>query len=262
MNKGMTVFKKLGLDDDQVKEILPLFSSRKNTKEIKRLIQEAGSEYDGKLVNDMFQMEDITDDKDESEKSPITEKSSDEEIKQYLIDQQIEVPVSNKGKFKRERALFLAADIVTKQSDNQTIEEALAKKKLTVPKKDGKLDRNKALEMLGGEKKETATVSSVEFGPKRKNEKMQLSTKITRMVVSDLFLVLTSQNNKNKAKARAKEENKKPIDLKKIRKLKQFKKLSKTEKEDLLPRGTLSGEQFQRLRERFGAWTFTKPTNK
>ena len=247
--------KKLGLDDDQAKEIIPLFSSRKNTKEIKRLIQEAGSEYDGKLVNDMFLMEDIADDKDESEKSPITEKSSDEEIKQYLIDQQIEVPVSNKGKFKRERALFLAADIVTKQSDNQTIEEALAKKKLTVPKKDGNLDRKKALEMLGGEKKETETVSTVEFGPKRKNEKMKLSTTITRMVVSDLFPGAHKQEQQEQGKGKGKGKGKqKPIDLKKIRKLKQFQKLSKKEKEELLPRGVqLSGEQFQRLREKFGS---------
>lgn len=251
--------KKLGLDDSQSKEIIPLFGSRKNTKEIKRLIEESGAEYDGKLVNDMFQMEDITDDKDESEKSTITEKSTDEEIKQYLIDQQIEVPVSNKGKFKRERALFLAADIVTKQSDNQTIEEALAKKKLTIPKKDGKLDRNKALDMLGEEKIETATVSSVEFGPKRKNEKMKLSTKITRMVVSDLFPGAHKPEKQEQEKGKGKggkgkgKGPQKQIDTGKIRKLSQFQKLSKTEKEELLPRGQMSGEQFQRLREKFGS---------
>lgn len=250
--------KELGLDDDQVKEILPLFSSRKNTKEIKRLVGDAGGDMSGKILNEMFVMENIEGEEsvEADEKSSITEKSSDEEVKQYLLDKNIEVPISNKGKFKRERALFLAAGIVTKQSDNQTIQEALEKKKLKIPKKeDGSLDRNKALNMLTqGKQKETATVTTMEFGPKRKSEKMKLSTKITRMVVSDLFPG-SHRPEKEKAQGKGKGKGKgkqRQIDLKKIRKLKQFQKLSKAEKEDLLPRGTMSGEQFQRLREKFG----------
>jgi len=251
--------KEAGLNDEQIDEVVPLFGDKSNGVEIVRLLKEAGADLSGKEINELHGMKD-TDDKPAETKSSITEKSTDEEIKAELEEKGIEIPVSNAGNFKRDRALFLTAGIVTNQSDNKTIEEALEKRGITKPtKSDGKLDRNKALQILT-KGKETATVSSVEFGPKKKNEKVKLSTRVTKMVVSDLFPGthrIEDEQQKGKGKGKGKGGGggggRKQIDLNKVRNLRQFQQLSPDEKKRLLPGRKQGAPLWQEIAQKFGS---------
>ena len=103
------------------------------------------------------------------------------------------------------------------------------------------------------EEKRDETVSTVEFGQEEERENETLDNDHTNgclRFVPGAHKQEQQEQGKGKGKGKGKQ---KPIDVKKIRKLKQFKKLSKKEKDELLPRGELSKEQFQRLREKFGS---------
>ena len=80
---------------------------------------------------------------------------------------------------------------------------------------------------------------------------MKLSTTITRMVVSDLFPGAHKQEQQEQGKGKGKGKGKqKPIDVKKIRKLKQFQKTLKEGKRRTAARRRIVRKTVQRLREK------------
>ena len=205
------------------------------------------------MINEAVESQPEPNPKDDQKETKLNRKSSEAEIKEALKKKKIDPPLNAKGKLQISKALQLAAGYVDKDSSNEDIEAELKKRKKKIPKKsDGKdgekLDRAKALEMVGAKKSDEKMPSLPSFGGSNKNEKMKLSTTVTRMVVSQLLPgAHTLKEGKGKGKGKGKGGQ---VDPAKVRNLDAFKKLPRAEKNKLLPRG--KAPNWGEIKKKFG----------
>tara|TARA_B100000131_G_scaffold203806_3_gene195891 strand:- start:729 stop:4340 length:3612 start_codon:yes stop_codon:yes gene_type:complete len=200
------------------------------------------------MINEAVESQPEPNPKDDNKESKLNRKSSESEIKEALKKKKIDPPVNAKGKLQVSKALQLAAGYVDKDSSNEDIEAELKKRKKKIPKKsDGKggekLDRAKALEMVGAKESVEAMPSLPSFGSSSKNERMKLSTSVTRMVVSQLLPGAHTIKEEGKGKGGQ-------VDAAKVRNLDAFKKLPRAEKNKLLPKG--KAPNWGEIKKKFG----------
>lgn len=204
------------------------------------------------MINEAVESQPEPNPKDDNKESKLNRKSSESEIKEALKKKKIDPPLNAKGKLQVSKALQLAAGYVDKDSSNEDIEAELKKRKKKIPKKsDGKggekLDRAKALEMVGAKESVETMPSLPSFGSSSKNERMKLSTSVTRMVVSQLLPGAHTIKEEDKGKGKGKGGQ---VDSAKVRNLDAFKKLPRAEKNKLLPRG--KAPNWGEIKKKFG----------
>ena len=244
-DKRKTKLTELGVPEEMANEIVELINDGSNKTKIFAMASGEGADLRGETWKELTAMKD-------DPKTKLTKDSTEEEIRAVLKEKKIEAPMSNSGNFKKAEALFLADGIVTNQLTNKTLEEALKEKKIEKPMKDGKLDRDKAMKLLGGEGDKTA-VAVTEFS-KKTNEKVKLSTPITKMVISDLFpgAHKIPQEQKSQGKGGQGKGQFRKLDLRKVRNLNEFKSLSQAEKSRLLPKFGEGTPLYKEIQNKFG----------
>ena len=138
---------------------------------------------------------------------------------------------------------------ISKDASNDDIIKALEAMGKQVPRtKDGKLDRDKAIKEAnkGGKKVEQ---KGLEAFKEAKKKGMKLSTPVTKLVLSNL-IPGTGRRIKEAKKAQEKKNQNKQVDVEKVKKLKEFKKLSQQEKDKLFPQG--KGTNWNEIKKKFG----------
>ena len=161
----------------------------------------------------------------------ITSDSSEAELRATLEGKEIEIPLFKSGKFNKPKALYLAAGIITKQTQEPELKAELEKRSIKFPKKDdGKFDTKKAFELLTKGKQEGEVSLSDRAKPRQ--EKIQLSTRVTKMVIGDMFpgthKIKEEKEGKQKGKQKGKQQSQEE-DWSKIFKIINGNKISKRE---------------------------------
>ena len=138
---------------------------------------------------------------------------------------------------------------LSKDASNEDIIKALEAMGRKIPRnKEGKLDRDKAIKEAnkGGKKVEQKGLESFK---EAKKKGMNLSTPVTKLVLSNL-IPGTGRRIKEAKKEQQKKNQNKQVDVAKVKKLKEFKKLSQQEKDKMFPQG--KGTNWNEIKKKFG----------
>jgi hypothetical protein len=156
---------------------------------------------------------------------------SEDEVRQLYIDE------------RKQKKQDEGGEKSANQFSNNDLIEMLKKQGKEVPmKENGKPDRDKMIRMLGLKQKSSPTEKKVK--EERKKDSMRLSTRVTKMVISNLF------PGSHKISEFKEQKEGSQVDANKVRGLSEFKSLSKKQKQELFPEN--KAPNWGKIKERFG----------